>query len=134
MSIEQDTKKYEILATAIRASIEAQKAYHQSIIDMFFDENGISKKVEIEVTSSEDGSSKFIEVPAITVLDFLEVEIPKPLSITDIKIAPESKEISELKHILSSAYALLIDSEAAQEKPELTELIRKRLFPEGADE
>lgn len=84
-----DTKKFEILASAILTSLEAYKSYYDFIINEFFDENMIAKTGTIP---DKDGND--IEVPLICCMNH-----HKLVQISDINIR-DTMSIEEAKKIL----------------------------------
>ena len=68
-------QKYNVLSASIKSSLESYKTYYSSILDIFFNDDGKAKTVEIEV------EGKVIDIPLACVADF-----PEPPRIEQIKI------------------------------------------------
>lgn len=77
--IEQLTKKYQILASAIDTSLKAYQRYYEGIREIFFNKDGSLKMVD-----GKDNDGNIIKVPVISVVEF-----PKLVQINDIIIKPD---------------------------------------------
>ena len=119
IEIEIEIKKYEALAEAIKASIEAHQEFYKTILKLYVDENGefIRDKL-LHMTGDKEAS--LVEVPRISYID-----IPELVTIKNVKLMSDTDAITELRKLLNEAWAVVQSLDIEDSHPEFMKKMKR---------
>ena len=116
MVTDDDVKRLAAHSAVMEAQLSVYKRYHDSMMKLFFNED-LTLKMITDIPGKEG-----MEVPLISV-----IELPKMLSIENIKLDTSCEEIEFLKLMLSAALGAMKECDCDKYFSELMQEIENKI-------